>query len=81
MTDHDQLQALAADLTSWLPMREFAANNKQFSYPQLKALFWQAEKHPGLSRCSRVVGKRRYIHGGLFGLFLSGLLPEQQANA
>lgn len=80
MTDHDQLQALAADLTSWLPMREFAESNRQFSYPQLKTLFWQVDKHPGLSRCSRVVGRRRYICGPLFGLFLAGQLPEQQGG-
>lgn len=81
MTDETQIQTLASDLASWVPMREFAESNRQFSYQQIKSLFWQADKHPGLHRCSRVIGKRRYIHSKLFGLFLAGQLPEQQANA
>lgn len=81
MTDETQIRTLALDLANWVPMREFSANNRQFSYQQIKSLFWQIDKHPGLHRCSRVVGKRRYINAPLFGLFLSGQLPEQQGGA
>lgn len=78
--NEDQTAVIASDLTNWRPVREIAEANGQFTYAQLKALFWKADEHPGLSRCTRIIGKRRYVCAPLFGLYLAGLLPEQQGG-
>lgn len=79
-TQEEKTAAIAANLANWPSMREFANSHPQFTYAQLKALFWKADEHPGLSRCTRIIGKRRYVCAPLFGLYLAGLLPEQQGG-
>lgn len=67
-------------LENWRPIGEVAEDFPQFTQPQLKRLFWQRKKHPGLSTCYRQVGKRGYVCLPLFGLWLAGKLPEQQGE-
>lgn len=68
------------DLNNWQAMADIPKSFPQFKYPTLKTLFWQSDKHPGLNRCSRILGKKRYINIPLFGLYLAGQLPEQQTT-
>lgn len=76
--DQDQISTLSSDLNNWLPVSEVPSHFQQFTSAQLKRLFWQREQHKGLSRCYRQVGKRGYLNAPLFGLYLAGMLPEQQ---
>lgn len=78
MSNLNEIAALAADLTNWKQMRDVPKLQEQFTYQKLKHLFWKAEEHKGLGRCSRMVGRTRYINLPLFGLWLAGELPEQQ---
>lgn len=81
MTDQNNVTKLSSDLNNWLPVSEVPNHFQQFTAAQLKRLFWQREKHAGLSTCYRQVGKRGYLNIPLFGLYLAGLLPEQQGSA
>lgn len=67
------------DLENWQPMKKVAEVFPQFTQPQLKRLFWQRKKYPGLSTCYRQVGKRGYVCLPLFGLWLAGQLPGQRS--
>ncbi|MCZ0881309.1 hypothetical protein [Raoultella ornithinolytica] len=71
---------LMQDLKNWQAMSDVPETYPQFKYPTLKTLFWQSDKHPGLSRCTRIIGKKRYINIPLFSLYLAGQLPEQQTT-
>ncbi|AXB04577.1 hypothetical protein C0708_20405 [Aeromonas caviae] len=75
-----QLTVVAADLNNWLPSRDLAKEYPQFTAAQVKALLWKREQHAGLSRCCRMVGARLYVNTKLFGLWMAGQLPEQQAR-
>lgn len=68
------------NLDNWMPTSKIPAIYPQFTATQLKRLFWQREKHIGLSTCYRRVGKRGYVNLPLFGMWLSGQLPEQQKH-
>ena len=74
----DQIAQHTTDLNNWQPMAKVTDSYPQFSPEQLKRLFWKREQHTGLTTCYRRVGKRGYINLPLFGLWLSGQLPEQQ---
>jgi len=74
------LTPLIINLENWIPQREIPSRYPQFSPSQIKILFWKRDQHPGLEQCSRMVGKRMYINAPLFGLWLAGRLPAQQAN-
>lgn len=79
MGNHE-LVALSSDLNNWLPMRELSQQFPKFTYQQIKVMFWRKEDKPGLDRCARMVGRTQYINHRLFGLWLAGQLPEQQAR-
>jgi hypothetical protein len=68
------------DLDNWQPAKKVAETFPQFTPTQLKRLFWQRDKYPGLSTCYRQVGKRGYICLPSFGLWLAGQLPEQNKD-
>ncbi|MFQ2315845.1 hypothetical protein [Aeromonas caviae] len=73
------LNAMAQDLGNWLPMAEIPARYPQFGkLTTMKHLFWKRAEHPGLERCSRMIGKKLFINVPLFGLWMAGGLPEQQ---
>ncbi|HCG8859553.1 hypothetical protein NOK75_00855 [Vibrio parahaemolyticus] len=74
----DQITAYTTDLSNWQPMSKVAEVYPQFSQTQLKRIFWLRDQHKGLSTCYKRVGKRGYVCLPLFGLWLSGQLPEQQ---
>ena len=77
MEDMNLVQ-LSQQVSNWKPVAEIAEQYPQFSRSTLKTLFWKREERPGLSRCCRIVGKRMYVNEPIFGLWLGGLLPEQQ---
>ncbi|PML05334.1 hypothetical protein BCT86_13070 [Vibrio breoganii] len=72
------LTKYSTDLNNWQPMTKVAEVFPQFTTPQLKRLFWMRDKHEGLSRCYKQVGKRGYVCLPVFGLWLAGELPEQK---
>ncbi|PMM87091.1 hypothetical protein BCT45_05155 [Vibrio breoganii] len=74
------LTTYTTDLNNWQPMTKVAEVFPQFTKQQLKRLFWQREKHMGLMRCYKQVGKRGYVCLPLFGMWLAGQLPEQQED-
>ncbi len=63
---------LKTNLSNWVPLHEVAQTFPQFTQHQIKRLFWQRDKHEGLSSCYRQVGKKGYVCLPLFGLWLSG---------
>ncbi len=77
--NNQQFSAMAQDLGNWLPMSELPKHYNQFTYSTLKTMFWKRNERPGLERCSRMVGKKLFINAPLFGAWLAGQLPEQQA--
>ncbi|MFT6928129.1 MAG: hypothetical protein ACJAZP_003778 [Psychromonas sp.] len=79
-TKPDQLDLHITNLENWRPVRQLAKEYPQFTDTQLKRLFWQRNKYPGLSTCYRQVGKRGYVCLPLFGLWLAGQLPEQKKD-
>ena len=80
MTDLKQFDSHITNLNNWMPMTTVPEVFSQFTQTQLKRLFWQRRKHPGLSSCYRQVGKRGYVCLPLFGLWLAGQLPEQKKD-
>lgn len=74
------LLAMSQDLKNWMPMVELPEHYPQFSKASLKHMFWKRDERPGLSRCSRLVGKKLFVNVPMFGLYLAGALPEQQGE-
>ncbi|ATL98518.1 hypothetical protein CK910_08515 [Aeromonas sp. CA23] len=74
------LIAVAQDVNNWQPMQEFPKHFPQFSASTIKTLMWKREEKPGLNRCARMVGSKLYINTKLFGMWMAGVLPEQQKN-
>jgi hypothetical protein len=75
-----ELTQFITNLDNWIPQREIPKRYPQFSPAQIKILFWKRNEHPGLERCSRIVGRRMYVNAPLFGLWMAGQLPAQRAN-
>lgn len=71
---------LSQQLGNWKLMGEICEAYPQFSHSTLKTLMWKRDERPGLNRCARVIGKRLYINAPLFGMWISGSLPEQQGE-
>ena len=76
MQHHIQLSQMLSNLSNWKTMAQIAEENPQFTYGQLKHLFWKRETHDGLSVCVRMVGRKLYINEPAFALWLSGQLYE-----
>ena len=66
------------DIDNWQPVTIVSDRYPQFTPSQLNGLFRQRRLMPSLSCCYRRIGRQEYINVPLFGLWLSGLLPEQQ---
>lgn len=75
---NDQITGYLIDPSNWLPTTEVAKHFPQFTASQLKHLLWKRDEHVGLERCYRQIGKRGYINLPMFGLWMGGVLPEQQ---
>jgi len=74
------LDELAQDLKNWMPMDELQNHYHQFSYATLKTMFWKRAERPGLQRISKKVGKKLFVNVPMFGLWMAGKLPEQDAD-
>lgn len=74
MNNPDKLCEILSDLSNWKTLANLADENPQFSYSQLKTLFWKRTEHEGLSTCVRIIGNRLYINAPAFGLWLAN--PE-----
>ncbi|BAJ03901.1 hypothetical protein [Shewanella violacea] len=70
----------AVDLSNWQTVTKLIQFYPQFTQQQFRVLFNKPDNNVGLSRCHRVMGNQTYINLPLFGLWLSGQLPEQQQN-
>ncbi|WP_339009762.1 hypothetical protein [Aeromonas popoffii] len=77
MNEQD-IQQHAINLSNWVPVQELPVEYPQFTYSQVKTLFWKRDRILGLNRCVRMAGKRMYVCRPLFGAWLAGLLPEQR---
>ena len=62
MTNLDQFDSHITNLKNWQPMTKVAEDFPQFTPQQLKRLFWQRNKHPGLST-SALLPKPRWDTG------------------
>lgn len=71
---------LSKDLNNWMPMSELPKHYAHFTYATLKTMFWKRAERQGLERCSRKVGKKLFINAPLFGMYLAGVLPEQNVD-
>jgi hypothetical protein len=69
-----QSTEMLSNLSNWKTLRQLANENPQFTYSQLKRLFWLRDQHPGLSNCARLIGKRVYVNEPVFAMWLSGQL-------
>ncbi len=74
------LNEYTTDLSNWLPLPEVHKVHPQFTYSQLKTLFWKRDEKAGLSRCCRIVGRRMYVCLPVFGLWLAGEVPEKLSD-
>lgn len=61
-----------SNLSNWKTLAQIAEEHPQFSYSQLKRLFWKRDDHLGLSSCVKKIGKRIYINELAFSLWMSG---------
>ncbi|NHN73799.1 hypothetical protein [Vibrio fluvialis] len=75
----EQILNYAKNLDHWVPSAELNTHYPQFSKATIKNLFWKRDEKAGLSRCYRQVGKKGFVNIPLFGCWLAGALPEQQA--
>jgi uncharacterized protein YpbB len=50
----DQIQVISQDLSNWVQIKKVSDTFPQFSYSQIKRLFWMRKTHKGLSTCYRV---------------------------
>ena len=76
-----ELTQFITNLDNWIPQREIPNRYPQFSPSQIKILFWKRDEHPGLERCSRMVGRRMYINAPLFGLgWLANCPPNEPTD-
>ncbi|MEZ9902842.1 hypothetical protein [Vibrio breoganii] len=80
MTNDHEITALSADLNNWVATTKLPETYPQFSYSQLKHMFWKRDEKPGLNRCYRKLGKGSYVNIKLFGLWMAGELPEQKES-
>lgn len=72
-----ELKTAALDLSNWIPMSELPKKYPHFTYGQLKTYFFRYQDvKPGLNRCCRTVGKKRYINHVLFAAWMAKELEE-----
>ena len=76
MQNPKQSIEMLSNLSNWKTLRQISNENPQFSYCQLKLLFWKRNEHEGLNRCVKRIGKRLYINEPAFGLWLANSFEE-----
>ncbi len=74
----NQVNELSRNLKNWVTLRKFVEDNPEFTYSQIRYQFQHRKGHVGLETCFRQVGRKGYGNPQLFGLYMAGLLPEQQ---
>ena len=74
------IDELSQNLSNWMPMDELPKHYSQFSYATLKTMFWKRAERPGLQRISKKIGKKLFVNVPMFGLWMAGKLPEQDAD-
>lgn len=79
-TINSQILEIIKTAEHWKTQEQFVTENPQFKKSQIKNLFWKRDKHVGLSRCYRQIGKKSYICVPLFFMWAAGQLPEQQGG-
>jgi|GEM_PF-6394145 len=77
MYNHTQLDEIFSNLSNWKTLPELAETHPQFTYSQLKHLFWKRDQIAGLKRCSKRLGRRLYVNEPAFALWLSGSIGDQ----
>ncbi len=74
----NQVNEISRDLSNWVTLRNFVDENPEFTYSQIRYQFLHRKDQIGLETCFRQVGRKGYGNPKLFGLYMAGLLPEQQ---
>lgn len=74
----NEVSGLSRNLGNWLTLKKFVEQHPEFTYSQIRYLYLHRKKRTGLETCFRQVGRKGYGNPQLFGLYLAGLLPEQQ---
>ena len=69
-----ELNKIKLDLSKWVPLTDIAEHFPNFSYAQLRRIFWKRKekKYAGFSQCVKQVGKKVYINTSLFSWWLAG---------
>lgn len=67
-------------LTNWKTLEQLVNDNPQFTYSQLKRLFWKRDEHHGLNQCVKRIGRKLYINEPAFALWISGELNPSRAQ-
>ena len=77
-----ELNQIKLDLTNWVPLTDIGKHFPNFSYPQLRRIFWkrEEERYAGFSQCTKQVGKKVYINTSLFSWWLAGGFSAQLAQ-
>ena len=63
-------------LTNWKTLEQLVNDNPQFTYSQLKRLFWKRDEHHGLNQCVKRIGRKLYINEPAFALHTAARLAE-----
>jgi hypothetical protein len=77
MNNPTNLEEMFSNLSNWKTLSQLADTHPQFSYAQLKVLFWKRNEHTGLKHCVKKIGKRIYINEPAFSLWMSGRLKDR----
>jgi len=77
MQNRVQLDEILSNLSNWKTLPELAETHPQFTYSQLKHLFWKRNEIAGLNRCSKLLGRKLYVNEPAFALWLSNALGER----
>lgn len=72
MQNHTQLNETLSSLSNWKPLAQIANEHPQFTYSQLKHLFWKRKHLTGLSQCARLIGRKLYVNEPAFARWLAG---------
>lgn len=75
---NNTLITLITQLENWVTLADLSNQQPQFTFSQLKRLFWKRGEDPCLESCCKLVGKRLYINAPMFGLWMAGELPSVQ---
>ena len=66
----NEIQALAADVSNWIPLREVEKRIPSMNYQQIKRTFQKRDTDESLNKCCRKIGHRLFINLAMFGLWM-----------